>query len=175
MTKTKQERWLLGDPATTLSEILRMGKAELGRTIIAYVGEDPEEVLGIRSLPTPEPYRGDDRIEDYEAMHVLSTQVGEIAEQLVPPRAYDGERWSAMHGTLVTVVCRDGYVVSTDEEMQFYPAWLYSNHLTIALAGDVFAVTPHGWTSTLTEACGLLPTLPRLGLVSPDGPCRAPW
>lgn len=163
MTRTRRESWLLSDPATTLSEILDREEAAQGRTLVAYVGEDPEKVIAVRSLPTPAPYLGDDESAADEALEELRAQLLAIAEEIAPGRIFADGRWGAMHGTLVTVVCRDGYVVSTADEMQFYPAWRYTNHFTIAFAGDVFAVTPHGWTSTLTEACGLHPALPALG------------
>ncbi|MCK0112546.1 hypothetical protein MWU75_10385 [Ornithinimicrobium sp. F0845] len=89
----------------------------------------------------------------------LESQMQAIATDLAPLRTFDGERWSEMDGGLVTVVCREGRVVSTADEHQFFPAWRYSNHMTAAFDGDIFAVTPHGWTGTLSEACGLVPAL----------------
>lgn len=153
------EPWRLDDPQQILTEILDRAGRKPGLTHIAYVSGDPQRLRGVRTLATPTPYRGSDECAADEALSALSDQVREVAIDLVPERTYDSDRWSAMEGCLVTVVCREGRVVSTADESQFITAWRYSNHFTVAFAGDVFAVTPHGWTGALREACGLLPSL----------------
>jgi hypothetical protein len=45
---------------------------------------------------------------------------------------------------LITVVCRQGRVIDTITEHRWLHAWRYSNHLTRAVDGDVYVVTPYG-------------------------------
>ncbi|AXH96046.1 hypothetical protein [Ornithinimicrobium avium] len=105
------------------------------------------------------PYRGSGETAAGHGMADLSDQLREIACDLAPERTFEGGRWCAMDGCRVTVVRRDGRDVSTADEHRFFPAWRCSGHLTVALHGDVFAVTPHGWTGTIEEWYGLLPSL----------------
>jgi hypothetical protein len=65
-----------------------------------------------------------------------------------------------MSHVLITVVCRPGFVVPSAQEFDWLRAWRYSNHFRGAYDGDVFIVTPHGWTGTLDERAGFEPCLP---------------
>ncbi|USQ79420.1 hypothetical protein NF556_17720 [Ornithinimicrobium faecis] len=162
--------WELQDTERTLSEIVRRGRARAGVTLIACIDNESQEVREVRKVMTPTPYRGDDDEDEYWAMDSLRGEVLAIAQEIAPERTRDGGHWSPMVGTFVTVVCREGRAVSTDVEWQFLPAWRYSNHFTAAFQGDIFVVTPHGWTSTLSEASGHEPALrstPAVSLV-PD-------
>ncbi len=60
---------------------------------------------------------------------------------------------------LVTVVCRQGRVTSTEHEGAWLMAWRRSNHLRGAFNGDVYAVTPHGWGGYLDHRAGYEPCL----------------
>lgn len=184
MATRRDAPWLLQDAPRLLTAILDAGGMEPGRTHVAYVGGQPQELRGVFTLKTPSPY-GQDPLKsageddawvddevadefshhadaDTRAMLALADRLCGIAEELAPPRTFEpGRGWSQIRGGLFTVVCRTGRVVSTAEETQFHSGWRYSNHGAAAIAGDVLVVTPHGWTSTLTEACGMEPALPR--------------
>lgn len=62
--------------------------------------------------------------------------------------------------TLVTVVCRDGYVIAGRREFDWLRAWLYSNHFRGTFDGDVYVVTPHGWAGSMDHRAGHEPCLP---------------
>lgn len=151
--------WDLVDPAETLAQIIGRGRARPGTTLVAYVDIASQDVQRIRRLPTPTPYLGEVEEDEYWAMRALSDDLRGLAQEMAPIRTFDGNRWSRMTGVLVTVVCREGQPVSTDDEWQFWAAWRYSNHLTAAFEGEVYVVTPHGWTGTLSEQGGEAPAL----------------
>lgn len=76
--------------------------------------------------------------------------------ELAPPNSF--LRPGAPTGILITVVCRTGRAVITANELQWASAWRFSNHVTDAHQGSVFAMTPHGWISDRHRA-GLTPVL----------------
>jgi hypothetical protein len=97
----------------------------------------------------------------------LSSVLCGLAESMVPPPTFEGRRWSPITHVLVTLVCRDGRVIDTVREHVWMHAWRRSNQLTSAIAGDVYAVTPHGWTGVMDERAGFTPrTRPALQAVS---------
>ncbi|WP_154402189.1 hypothetical protein [Ornithinimicrobium cavernae] len=153
--------WELRNTSLTLSEIVRRGRARAGTTLIACVDNESQDVLELGRIVTPAPCRGDDDEAEHRAIHALSGELRRIATSIGPerPRTLDGRAGSPIAGTFVTVVCREGRVVSTDVEWQFLSAWRYSNHFMAAFDGDVYVVTPHGWTSTLTGESGYEPAL----------------
>lgn len=87
----------------------------------------------------------------------MSPILRDIARDMVPRRTPKGTGWSAPDQELITVVCRDGAPVITPTDSQFYRGWRYSNHLTMAFDGDVYAVTPTGWVG-LDGCTGTTPT-----------------
>lgn len=161
--RLRTEPWLLDDAPRALATILELGGTTPGQTHVAYVSPDAEKVCGVVTFATPSPHGPEAVFDNDDARWALSARLHDIAQELVPRRTFEpGEGWSRMRGALFTVVCREGRVVSTAEEMQFHLSWRYSNHGTEAIDGDVLVVTPHGWTSTLTEQCGREPALPQV-------------
>ena len=86
---------------------------------------------------------------------------------MVPPRVRTDAGWSPIVADLFTVVCRDGYVVDTAVEWQFVYACRNSAMTSACSAGDVYVVTPDGWTGIMDRRSGLTPT------VSGRAPLRA--
>ena len=148
------------DRARVLTEILREGPAVSGVTLIALIDRTTHEVLSVRSMPTPEAVLDADGYFDGVRRSRLSGILHDVAKDLAPDRRWTGERWSAMTSELITVVCRGGEAEITPTEVQFYWGWRYSNHLTEALDGDVYVVTPQGWANLLPEFSGSAPALP---------------
>ena len=88
--------------------------------------------------------------------HDASSRLRDVALELVPESTGAGARpgRSPVTHLLVTVVCREGRVIDTIAEHRWFGAWRYSNHLTSAVDGDVYVVTPHGWTGVMDHARG---------------------
>ena len=120
---------------------------------------DSQEVVDAAVVPDPsEPQACWD---SYEA----SRRLCEVAERLVPPRTGTPTGRSPITHLLVTVVCREGRVIDTINEHRWFRAWRYSNHLTNAIDGDIYVVTPNGWTGVMDRRAGLVPRLrPHLAL-----------
>ncbi|MEI2778597.1 MAG: hypothetical protein V9G19_22040 [Tetrasphaera sp.] len=150
--------WDLKDPAATLADILRTSDAGLGDVVIAHVDLESQHVTGTHVMPpdTPASRPADDPDLD------LSDRLRRIAEELAPEREWTGDRRGPITGFLFTVVCRDGRVVDTAVEWRWMNAWWFSNQNTTAFTGDVYVVTPHGWTGILDTRAGLTPTLRQL-------------
>lgn len=146
------------DRARVLTEVLRHGPAVPGTTLIALVDRATQAVLAVRSMPTP--ILDEELYFDDEQRHQLSVALCAVAEDAAPARLRNGDRWSEITGELITVVCREGAAAITPIEVQFFWGWRYSNHLTTALDGDVYVVTPQGWANLLPEYSGALPALP---------------
>lgn len=142
-----------------LTEILRLGGATPGTTLVAYVDEATLEVVAVRSLPTPDAILDAENCHPDQTVHALSDVLCSIALECAPKRFWAGDRWSAMTGDLITVVCRDGRAEITPTETLFHWGWRYSNHLTSAFQGEVYAVTPQGWVSLYHELSGPEPSL----------------
>lgn len=148
------------DRARVLTEILRLGSAVPGTTLVAHVERATLAVLAVRSLPTPAPVFDDHDCFVAASIQRLSDELCDVAQGLAPTRTWTGRGWSAMTGELVTVVCRTGEAAVSAVEVQYGWGWRYSNHFTAALHGDVYVVTPAGWASLLGEWSGDLPALP---------------
>ncbi len=145
------------DCVPILSEILRRGRACPGITLVGMLDLDTGAVLSVRRLETPEPLPDDACDVPGELFMLMSPILRALAVDLVGPggelplgRLPDRE--------LVTVVCREGAPEIGDVEAQFFWGWRYSNDLTGALSGDVYAVTPDGWVG-LHGGSGALPVL----------------
>ncbi|MGV8909714.1 MAG: DUF2695 domain-containing protein [Propionicimonas sp.] len=98
--------------------------------------------------------------QDRAVLHRLSVALRAVAQDTAPKRTSTGGRLGELMGELITVVCRDGEAAITPLEAQFFWGWRYSNHLTAALDGDVYVVTPQGWANLLPEYSGDVPALP---------------
>lgn len=157
MRSPLREQWTLADPDATLPLILEAGAAQIGRTIVALVDPGTQEVRGVGTMDTPPvPPIGElsDRA-DQERRSSLRKALSDIACDL-------GSQWQKppdSRGELYTVVCRDGRVVVTDTEWQFFVEWLYCHHGTGAISADVYVVTPHGWTGIWDQRAGFDPRL----------------
>lgn len=55
----------------------------------------------------------------------------------------------------------DDSALAGRREFDWLRAWRYSNHMLGALHGDVYVVTPHGWTGTIDQRAGVDPCLRR--------------
>lgn len=152
------------DRARVLSDIISFAAPQLGVTLIALVHCETLEVQAVHTLVAPEPMLYEDEqgaaVFDDAFIHRLNLQLHDIATELAPPRAWTGSGWSVPTHELITVVCRGGEAELSEAETQFWWGWRYSNHLTNALDGDVYAVTPAGWVALVGEWAGATLTLP---------------
>jgi len=147
------------DREQVLTQILSQGSAVPGTTLIAHVDRVTHTVLAVRSMSTPDPVI-DGRSHFAEAPILrLSDQLCAVARDLAPRPTWTGRGWSAPASELLTVVCREGDAAISPVESQFFLGWRYSNHLTAALDGDVYVVTPQGWASLIGEWSGDQPAL----------------
>lgn len=138
----------LDNPADTLRQISSLCPLELGRTVVAAVRLTDQVVTGAKAIADPLPRDLDD-----------GDLARSIAEELVPERGSVTQDHGGISHVLITVVCRDGYVIPTRREFDWLRAWRYSNHFRGAFDGDVYVVTPHGWTGALDERAGFEPSL----------------
>lgn len=151
------------DRARVLGEILRRATPFPGTTLVAHIDRVTQEVLGVRSTPTPRPVLDAESCFDDDLIHYLNELLCITAQELVPERTWVGPGWSPITGELVTVVCREGPAEITSTETQYWWGWRYSNHLTAAFDSDVYVVTPQGWAAMLGDWCGPAPALPLVG------------
>lgn len=143
--------WDLDDPAATLRQIAHMCAFRAGRSVVAAVRLGDQVVTAARvvrdtgeQVPNPP--------EDSDLARA-------VAQELVPERFTVTTDHGGMSHVLITVVCRDGYVLAGRQEFTWLRAWRYSNHFTGGLDGDVYIVTPHGWTGTIDRRAGREPCL----------------
>ena len=149
----------IDNPQTVLRRIDKLSPLVAGRVVIACVKLDTQEVEAVECVM--EPVEPQECWDQYEMSQRLCT----IAESLAPERTLTLKGWSTITHVLVTVVCREGRVIPTNAEYRWLSAWRYSNHLTSAFNGDVYVVTPHGWTGAIDWRAGRDPQLrPRLVL-----------
>jgi hypothetical protein len=147
---TDRYPWDLENPADILMQVNAVCRFKLGRTIVAAVRLSDQTVTGAeviteRRLPQK---------------HLSGSDLArEMAERLVPERWAIVKDRSGMSHVLITVVCRPGFVVPTAQEFDWLSAWRYSNHFRGAYDGDVFIMTPNGWSGTLDHRAGFEPCL----------------
>jgi hypothetical protein len=103
-----------------LTEILRQGGGAPGVTLIGYVDRATLEVRAVRALVTPDAATDDEGYFPYQDIRDLNEALCALAQECAPPRTFLGDRWSAMTGDLITLVCRDGPAVATPAEVQFH-------------------------------------------------------
>lgn len=146
-----REPWELDDPATTIREIDELCPLQLGRTVVAAVGVT-DQMVTAATVAT----ECGERLPDHPESSELARR---LAYEIVPERGSISADNGGMSHLLVTVVCRDGYVLAGRREFEWIRAWRYSNHFRGAFDGDVYVVTPHGWTGLLDHRAGYDPCL----------------
>lgn len=166
MKKTR-EWWELDDPSDVLGQVIRASRAGVGDVVVARVSNDGQ-VKGTRTLTVPEePVRrrttwDDQRTRDRYRSE-LSKVVRAAAVELAPPHEWRADGRAGMTGVFITVVFRDGRVVDTDAEWRWLYAWRYANHFRDGFDGDVYVVTPYGWTGVMDARAGFEPAMARRG------------
>jgi hypothetical protein len=141
----------LDNPAATLRQIPELCPLEFGCSIVAAVRLSDQMVTDAKVATGP-----GEELPDYPDRPDLLRR---LAEEVVPERWSICEDNGGISHTLVTVVCRDGYVLPGRREFGWLRAWLYSNHFRGAFDGDVYVVSPHGWTGTMDHRAGYEPYL----------------
>ena len=154
----EERPWHLKDPEKTLRDIDRLCPFELDHVIVAAVEIDSQRVTDARLALRGE-LTDDDRGSDIAR---------EIAEAMVPERWANSREGHGMTHVLVTVVCRDGRVTFTRRESSWFLAWRFANHFRAAFDGDVYVVTPHGWTGSIDHRAGYEPRLPPQLAIAPS-------
>lgn len=163
------EPWEVREPATVIGEALSRCSPRPGDVLVALVqsGDDPGQEL----VDVVRAHRGD-LPRRYDASELLRAR----AESMAGERPWVDGRWMPPRHVFVTLVCRSGRVVPGPDELFWFLAWRYSNHLAAAFNGDVYLVTEHGWTGCADKRAGFTPALqarPRhLSVLQPGG--RAP-
>lgn len=143
--------WDLDDPAATLRQIGQMCRFRPGRSVVAAVRLGDQTVTGAKIAT--------DSGERLPFQPEASELARRLAHELVPERGSVTTDHGGMSHVLITVVCRDGYVLPGRQEFDWMLAWRYSNHLAGAFYGDVYVVTPHGWTGSADRRAGREPCL----------------
>jgi hypothetical protein len=161
---TERRWWEIKDPNSVLSQVIRMSEATAGDVVVARVDIDTQQVTGTRTLDVPPaPRRSPDRLKDERrrGRHRmrLSALVRDVATELALQHDWQPDGRPGYTGVFVTVVCREGHVVDTEAEWRWLSAWRYSNHFRDGWDGDVYVVTPHGWTGVMDRRADLEPAL----------------
>jgi hypothetical protein len=153
VTSMTEKPWHVVDPERMLREVQAHHPFELGTVLIAALDLGDQHVTGVRAL-------GPDALDGVSA-DVMSSMGSEIvrkvAEELVPERWANGSEGNGITHLLVTVVCREGRVVPSRRENDWAVAWRYANHFRAAFDGDIYVVTPHGWTGCMDHRAGYEP------------------
>jgi len=143
--------WVLDDPATVIESVLTRARADSGDVIVARVDIDSQTVTGIHRIRRKVPFPKTWSTSDGRAR--LSDSFRAAAEALAPPHA-----WSKVRGgytaVFVTIVCREGRVIDSRNEWLCLRDWRYANHFRDGFDGDVYVVTPHGWTGVMDQRAG---------------------
>ena len=146
-----------------LKEVIRTSRARLGDVVVARVSH-AGQVTGTRTLVVPaDPLRHRDPWADERSRGLhrldLSKVVRTAAADLAPSHVWRADGRGGLTGVFVTVVFRDGRVIDTDAEWRWVYAWRYANHFRDGFDGDVYVVTPHGWTGIMDRRAGLEPAV----------------
>jgi hypothetical protein len=138
------------DPEQVATAVVAQRRLRDGDVVLALV-RDPsgdQEVVRLRSIPRTKRHG----LDAYERSRLLAG----YAERLrVPPRCGADSEWYS----IMTIVARRGYAVFGPEEGEWLTAWLFSNHLTGAFAGELIVVTDHGWADHSSGSGGLEPRI----------------
>lgn len=146
MTRSDRD---FGDPGAILADLWTRRALESGEVALVLV-RDPwgdHDIIDVRML-RPSRWR------DLEE-HDLSELLRREAQRMPIP---EWDRKAPRHA-IVTVVARPGFAVIGPRDGRWMSAWLYSNHLTDAVSGDVVVVTEHGWVDAMTQRGGHSPRL----------------
>lgn len=146
-----REIWELDDPAAIIRQIGGLCRLRVGRTVVAAVSVSDQAVSAAKVATE----RGE-RLPDHPDSSELARR---LAHELVPERGSVSADNGGISHILVTVVCREGYVIAGRGEFEWISAWRYSNHFRGAFDGDVYVVTPHGWTGLMDHRAGYSPCL----------------
>lgn len=144
------------DRASILASILETGCPRPGVTLVAVMELNSGDIVNVRHLATPDPLPSEACDVPSELARLMSPTLRSLADEIVPAPA-PGDGFVPRH-ELVTVVCREGEATISATEEQFFWGWRYSNHLSPALHGDVYVITPTGWAGLLSGS-GNLPAL----------------
>ena len=157
--------WELDDPGNVLAVVMSASAARIGDVVVARVSTGGQ-VTGTRKLTVlREPAGPRDTTQDRGTRELyrsdLSTIVREAAEALAPPHVWQKDGRGGLTGVFITVVFRDGRVIDTDTEWRWMSAWRYANHFRDGFDGDVYVVTPFGWTGVMDQRAGPEPAVSR--------------
>lgn len=147
-------RWELAHPARTLAEVVRRTAPRPGDVVLALLrcrAGGARELLDAAHL-----VRRGERPDPLEAAHLLAEHTARTAGTAPLVAGTDGP----VRQVFVTVVCREGRVVPGPAETLWKLAWLRAGHVSAAMGGDIYVVTPHGWTGCLDTRAGHRPALP---------------
>lgn len=156
--------WEIQDPETVLAQALQRSRARLGDVVVARVDVDSQQVVGTKTLQVPDAWSADlDATDDEERRWRASSRLSELArstaEELAPQRQWRQDGRGGYTGVFITIVCREGRVIDTAAEWRWINGWRYSNHFCDGFNGDVYVVTPHGWTGVMDHRAGRDPSL----------------
>lgn len=140
--------WHVTDPEQMLRAVHEICPLRMGVVIVAALDIENQQVTDAR-VATPDPQPEEDPYG--------SDLVRALAEQMVSERWATTSEGHGMTHVLVTIVCREGRVVSTRHEQTWLRAWRYANHFRAAFDGDVYMVTPHGWGGVIDQRAGFEP------------------
>lgn len=152
-----QEAWDVRDPASIISEVMGRGSPRCGDVVVAMLDRgDSTEAPHQRLLDLVRVHQETDPLPDrYDASELLR----EHALKLAGDRPFVDGRWMPPAHLLITVQFRSGRVIPGPDEYFWLMAWRYSNHNSMALDGDVYLVTEHGWTGCRDHRAGFSPAL----------------
>jgi len=141
------EPWELVDPAGVIAQMSDRSPLSTNTVLVGVTMPRPEGHVVTAAEVVHEGLKLPDR-------WAAAEMIRDAAQRLAPPLTRQAPR-----AILVTLVCREGRVADSRREMFWMAAWRFSNHLTDAFSGDVYAVTPHGWCGTIDRRSGLTPAL----------------
>jgi hypothetical protein len=144
------EPWDVADPERTLTDVLREVSPEPDDVYVAMLRTSPgQHLVDVTRVHTgPQPDRFD-----------TSGLLRRHARSRAGDRPWVGRGWQPPGFLFVTVVCRQGRVIPTDQDYFWLAAWRYTNHISNAFDGDVYLVTQHGWTGCMDRRAGFEPRL----------------
>ncbi|GAA1904928.1 hypothetical protein [Lapillicoccus jejuensis] len=146
-------RWELANPARTLAEVVRRTAPRPGDVVLA--------LLRCRSggardlLDAAVVVRRGEHVGPWQAAERLAEHTARTAGTLPLVAGHEPVRH-----VFVTVVCREGRVVPGPAETVWKLAWLRAADVGAAMGGDIYVLTPHGWTGCLDTRAGHRPALP---------------
>lgn len=148
-----RDQWDVADPQETLDAIIARSHPADGDVIVAMLRSQDggaREIVDVTVVhPAGQP------IEQLTARDRLRRH----AQSTAPSGLWNRGKARTVDHVFVTVVCRSGRVLPGPTELFWSLAWRYSNHLTDAFFGDIYILTPHGWTGVHDRRAGFTPAL----------------